>query len=231
MAPTRKNILVVDDDADFGEILGTQLALLEEFDVQQAYTGATALELAAERSFDAIILDIRLPDIEGREVCRLMRRMGVNAPIILLTVADTDADIILGFDSGANDYVTKPCKLPVLVARLRAQLRQHDLSEHAALTIGPYSFLPGTKTLVDSRTDKRINLTEKEAAILKYLIRSEGKSVPSEVLLRDVWGYRPGLATHTLETHVYRLRQKMESDPADPKILVSVPRGYVIAKD
>ena len=165
--------------------------------------------------------------MDGRDVCRLMRRAGVNAPIIMLTGADTEADTILGLDSGANDYVTKPFKLGVLLARIRAQLRQHERSEDAIFAIGPYSFRPAVKIMIDPENgDRKIRLTEKETAILKYLFRAGENVIGRDVLLNEVWGYNSGVTTHTLETHVYRLRQKIERDPSNAEILVTEPGGY-----
>jgi DNA-binding response OmpR family regulator len=155
-----------------------------------------------------------------------MRRSGVRAPILMLTAADGEADTILGLDSGANDYITKPFRLNVLLARLRAQLRQHELSEDAVFTIGPYSFRPGAKILLDEAGRKKVRLTEKETAILKYLYRAGHRIIGRDVLLNEVWGYNSGVTTHTLETHVYRLRQKIERDPAKAEILVTEPGGY-----
>ena len=163
--------------------------------------------------------------MDGRELCRLMRRAGVKSPIIMLTGADSAADTILGLDSGANDYVSKPFKLGVLLARLRAQLRQHELSEEAVFSIGPYSFQPAQKVLLDEK-EKKIRLTEKETAILKYLYRSGEKAVSRETLLNEVWGYNAGVTTHTLETHIYRLRQKIEQDPGKAEILITEKGGY-----
>jgi len=144
----------------------------------------------------------------------------------MLTGADTDADTILGLDAGANDYVTKPFRLGVLLARLRAQLRQHDQSEDAVLVIGPFTFRPAAKLLLETESGKRIRLTEKEAQILKFLYRANEKVVPRDTLLNEVWGYNAGVTTHTLETHVYRLRQKIEADPSKAEILITEPGGY-----
>ncbi|MDJ0943408.1 MAG: response regulator transcription factor [Kiloniellales bacterium] len=224
-----KKILLVDDDEALRQSLGEQLRLHEEFSTVEAGNGGDALELAKQEYFDAILLDVGLPDMDGREVCRLMRRNGVKSPIIMLTAAESDADTILGLDAGANDYVTKPFKLGVLLARLRAQLRQHEQSEDAVFTIGPYTFRPSAKLLVHGETKKKIRLTEKETAILKYLYRTGNKVVGRDTLLGEVWGYNASVTTHTLETHVYRLRQKIERDPSNAAILVTEPGGYRLA--
>ena len=164
--------------------------------------------------------------MDGLEVCRLMRRAGVRAPIIMLTGADTDADTILGLDAGANDYVTKPFKLGVLLARLRAHIRQHERSDDAVFTVGPYTFQPANKLLVRETDQRKVRLTDKETAILKYLYRAGDKAVAREKLLDEVWGYNAAVTTHTLETHVYRLRQKIEEDPSTAKLLVTEAGGY-----
>ena len=222
-----KSLLLVDDDDALRESLRDQLQLHEEFNIQEASSGAEALELAKDSNHELMIIGVGLPDMDGRDVCRLMRRAGVNAPIIMLTGADTEADTILGLDSGANDYVTKPFKLGVLLARIRAQLRQHERSEDAIFTIGPYSFRPAAKIMVDPENgDRKIRLTEKETAILKYLFRAGENVIGHDVLLNEVWGYNSGVTTHTLETHVYRLRQKIERDPSNAEILVTEPGGY-----
>ena len=223
---TGKRILIVDDDETLLQMLSEQLQLHEEFQTVAVTTGTESLERIKGDYFDVIILDVGLPDMDGREACRLMRRAGVKSPIIMLTGADTDADTILGLDSGANDYITKPFRLGVLLARLRAHIRQHERSDDAVFTIGPYTFQPSAKILVDETRNRKIRLTDKEAAILKYLYRTGDKVVGREVLLDEVWGYNAGVTTHTLETHVYRLRQKIERDPSNSRILVTEPGGY-----
>jgi DNA-binding response OmpR family regulator len=220
-----KKILMVDDDEDLREALADQLVLTEDFDVFEAGDGAAGLERAKEAIYDLVILDVGLPDMDGRELCRLMRKQGVKCPIVMLTAHDTDADTILGLDAGANDYVSKPFKFPVLLARIRAQLRQHEQSEDAVFTLGPYTFKPSAKMLIDE-ADKKIRLTEKETNILKFLYRAQDGVVAREVLLHEVWGYNAGVTTHTLETHIYRLRQKIEPDPSNARLLVTESGGY-----
>jgi DNA-binding response OmpR family regulator len=221
-----KRILLVDDDDLFRRSLAEQLAVYEEFETAEADTGAAGLEAAKAERYDAILLDVGLPDHDGREVCRLMRRAGVKAPVIMLTAADSDADQILGLEAGANDYVAKPFRLGVLLARLRAQLRTHEQTEDAVFAVGPYSFRPASKLLLDKARNRKIRLTEKETAILKYLYRAGPNTVGRDILLDEVWGYNAGVTTHTLETHVYRLRQKIEPEPSRATILVTEPGGY-----
>ena len=221
-----KRILIVDDDEDLLEMLSDQLKLHEEFQVFLAMSAAEGFEVTKQCNFDMILLDVGLPDMDGREVCRLMRRAGVRAPIIMLTGADTDADTILGLDAGANDYVTKPFKLGVLLARLRAHIRQHERSDDAVFTIGPYTFQPANKLLMHEEEQKKVRLTDKETAILKYLYHAGDKPVARDKLLDEVWGYNAAVTTHTLETHVYRLRQKIEADLSSAKLLVTEAGGY-----
>jgi DNA-binding response OmpR family regulator len=220
-----KRILIADDDKPLREALVEQLSELQEFSAMEAGTGAEALAAVASEEFDLVILDVGLPDADGRELCRQMRKAGVKCPILMLTGAATDADAVLGLDSGANDYVTKPFKFAVLLARIRAHLRSHEQSEDALFRIGPYTFKPAAKILIDER-EKKIRLTEKETSILKYLYRAGQKVVGRDTLLHEVWGYNAGVTTHTLETHIYRLRQKIERDPSEARILVTEPGGY-----
>ncbi len=224
MAQLRK-ILLVDDDDILREALGEQLIMTEDFDVFEAASGSEAMARAKSELFDLIILDVGLPDTDGRELCKLMRKQGVKCPVLMLTGHDTDADTILGLDAGANDYVTKPFKFPVLLARIRAQLRTHEQSEDAVFQLGPYTFKPAQKMLI-TENDKKVRLTEKETNILKFLYRASERVVPRDILLHEVWGYNAGVTTHTLETHIDRLRQKIEPDPSNAQILVTESGGY-----
>jgi DNA-binding response OmpR family regulator len=220
-----KTILIVDDDADLRGLLCEQLELHEEFAAAGAQSATEGLRMAKDARPDLILLDVDLPDMDGREALKLMRGGGVSAPVIMLTAASGDSDTILGLESGANAYVTKPFKFNVLLAHIRAQLRSHEQSEDAVFKIGPYEFRPASKLLVDAR-GKKIRLTDKETNILKYLYRAGSKVISREELLTEVWGYNAGVTTHTLETHVYRLRQKIEPDPTSPKILITEAGGY-----
>ena len=221
-----KKILLVDDDEVLRESLLEQFALHEEFELKGVGTAKEGLDLADGYYFDVILLDVGLPDMDGREACRLMRCGGVESPIILLTQSDTDEDMILGLDVGANDFINKPFYLGVLLVRMRAQLRQHERSEDEIFTIGPYTFKPSAKMLIEDASEKKVRLTEKETSILEFLYHAGDKVVGRDALLGEVWGYIAGVTTHTLETHVYRLRQKIELDPSNAKILVTEPGGY-----
>jgi DNA-binding response OmpR family regulator len=221
----KRNILVVDDDAELADALSEQLALHEEFEAQTVDTAARALAAVKDSRIDLALMDVGLPDMDGREAVKLMRRNGFRSPIIMLTGHDTESDTVLGLESGANDYVVKPFRFAVLLARIRAHLRQHEASEDAIFTIGPYTFRPSAKLLVAANGSK-LKLTEKETAILRFLFRAETKVVTRDILLAEVWGYNANVTTHTLETHIYRLRQKIEKDPSSAQILVTEGGGY-----
>lgn len=225
---TPRTILIVDDDDDFRSVLTEQLSAYEEFDVLEEATAAKAIQTVRSNHIDLLIIDVGLPDMDGRDAVRILRRSGYKAPAIVLTARTSDADTILGLQAGADDYVTKPFQFSVLLARIRAQLRHHENTEDATLPIGRYLFRPGQKLLIDDE-GKKIRLTDKETAIIKYLYRAGQKVVPRDVLLEEVWGYSSSVNTHTLETHTYRLRQKIERDPANAEILITERGGYRLA--
>jgi DNA-binding response OmpR family regulator len=220
-----RTILIADDDEDLRQALAEQLTLHEEFEVLQAENGARAITAARSAQPDLVIMDVGLPDLDGREAVKIIRKNGFKNPILMLTAQDSDADTVLGFDSGANDYVTKPFRFAVLLARIRAHLRQFESSDDATFRIGQYTFQPSSKHLVNDKGNK-LRLTEKETAILRYLYRAAQNVVTRDVLLREVWGYNSNVTTHTLETHIYRLRQKIERDPAHAQLLVTEAGGY-----
>jgi DNA-binding response OmpR family regulator len=217
-------ILIVDDDDGLRQTLAHQLTSTEGFAVSEAENAAKAISLCRDGFFDIHILDVGLPDMDGRDLCRRLRAAGVRAPIIMLTAHDTDNDMIGSLDAGATDYLSKPFRLGVLTARLRAHLRQHEHTGDAAMAIGPYTFEPHAKLLLDGK--KKIRLTDKEVAILRYLCRAPGNTASREALLAEVWGYNATVTTHTLETHIYRLRQKIEVDPTAATLILTAPGGY-----
>ena len=221
---TRRTLLLIDDDEDLRESLVEQLEIHQEFSILTAGTVREGLEIALKEHVDLVIFDVGLPDMDGREGVKLLRKKDFKGPIIMLTGETSDADQILGLESGANDYVTKPFKFAVLLARIRSQLRQHEQSEDAVFNIGPYLFRPAGKVLEEG--DHKIRLTEKETSILKFLYRAGKKVVSRDVLLHEVWGYNEDVSTHTLETHIYRLRQKVEKDPSNAELLITESGGY-----
>jgi DNA-binding response OmpR family regulator len=227
--PSTRKILIVDDDSELRDALTEQLSLHEEFDAVAVENGTGAVQAAKVEQIDLVIMDVGLPDIDGRDAVRILRKNGFKAPILMLTAHDTDSDTILGFESGANDYVTKPFRFGVLLARIRALLRQHDASDDCIFTIGPYTFRPSSKLLLNPKGNK-VRLTVKETAILRYLYRVGERPVARETMLQEVWGYHSEVTTHTLETHIYRLRQKIEKDVATPVILVTESQGYKLVR-
>lgn len=227
MAVKQKILLVEDDDA-LAEVLAEQLALHDEFELTRVDTAAAAIG-AVNSGFDLILLDVGLPDQDGRETCKIIRKNKIATPIIMLTGAANEADTILGRDAEANDYVTKPFRFGILLARMRAQLRSHEQAETAELHIGGYVFRPALKILEPQDGAAKIRLTEKETNILKFLHRAGGAAVARDTLLHEVWGYNAQVSTHTLETHIYRLRRKIETDPAHAELLLTLEGGYALA--
>jgi len=221
----KRRIFLVDDDAELRGTLVDQLNQYREFDIIEGGTARDAISKVRESNVDLMILDVGLPDMDGREAAKILRREGFKSPILMLTGHDTESDEILGLESGANDYVTKPFRFPVLLARIRAALRQHDQSEDVVFTIGPYSFQPAAK-LLEGGDGNKVRLTDKETSILKFLYRQGPKTISREILLKEVWGYNNRVTTHTLETHIYRLRQKIERDPSHARLLVTDDGGY-----
>ncbi|HXA26872.1 MAG TPA: response regulator transcription factor [Acetobacteraceae bacterium] len=224
----KRSILIVEDDAEVRAILSDHLAVEHGFVIFTAGTLDEAEAIIAEdnRAFDAVLLDIGLPDGDGRDFCAKLRQQGHAIPILMLTGRDGEADIVSGLDCGANDYVAKPFRLNELLARLRAQMRMFDSRDEVVFSIGPYTFHPAKKLLSNPIKKRRIWLTAKEVAILKVLCRSDGRPVDREILLRGVWGHDAAASTHMLETHIYRLRRKIEPDPRDPALLLTVHGAY-----
>ena len=223
--PAGRRLLLVNDDPLFRQSLAEQLRLEESFVTTEAESGNAALAAIASQNFDLILLDVNLGDIDGKEICRRIRSQGISAPIIMLAGADADVDTNRGLEFGANDYVTKPFRLGTLLALIRMQLSTLEHSEAEILSVGPYDFRPAAQQLTHAATKKKIRLTEKETAILNYIHRA-GAVVGREELLTEVWGYNSDVTTHTLETHVYRLRQKIEANPSHATILITAQHGY-----
>ncbi|MBC4018713.1 response regulator transcription factor [Siccirubricoccus deserti] len=221
-------ILIVEDDATLRATLAEQLIADGSFlPVEAASVAEAAAKLcSSDAYFDAVLLNIGLPDGDGRDLCAKLRRDGMKMPIIMLTGADAEHDVVRALDAGANDYIAKPFRLNELLARLRAQLRVFDNSEDAFFPIGPYLFRPSARLLLEPARNRKVRLTDKEAKILKFLYRAGGRPVPRRILLNEVWGYNNTVTTHTLETHIYRLRQKIEPDPSQVQLLLTERRGY-----
>jgi DNA-binding response OmpR family regulator len=185
--PSARRLLVVDDDHDLLDTLTEQLALYDGFAVLSADTAASAVNRAKADRIDLAIMDVGLPDMDGREAVKIMRRNGFRSPIIMLTGQASEADTVLGLEAGANDYVVKPFKFPVLLARIRTQLRQYDASQDAVLQIGPFTLRSGAKLFVGEKGSK-LKLTEKETAILRFLYRAGQKVVRHLCFALDMLG-------------------------------------------
>jgi DNA-binding response OmpR family regulator len=226
--PIARPILIVEDDRTQQEILVESLSVDNEFEVHVAATlrDADALLAAEDARFDAVVLGVAMPNGQEHGYCTRLRRLGHKMPVIIVADSGDEADIVRAFDAGANDYLIRPLRLNELLARLRAQLRGFDNTEAAVFTIGQFTFRPSSKLLQDRVRKRRFRLTEKETAILKFLYRAGARSVARPVLLEQVWGYSSAVETHTLETHIYRLRQKLESDPSGGTLLVTESGGY-----
>lgn len=228
--PAERPILIVDDDSALSAMLAEQLAEDDEFNpVAVASLSEADQSLGSETArFDTVLLDVGLPDGNGHEYCAKLRQQGHKMPIIMLTGAGGETDVVRGLEAGANDYIVKPFRLKELMARIRRQLRDFETSVDAVFSIGPFVFRPSAATLVDSTTNRRIHLTIKETGLLRSLLRAGNSVVDRQDLLDQVWGYHASVRTHTLETHIYRLRQKMERDPSQPRLLVTRAKGYCL---
>ena len=222
------NILAVDDDRHLLETLVRQLSTEPDFNVTGAETIADAKEKLSETDPDLILLDVSLPDGDGRDACRWIRAEGYTIPILMLTAQDGELDTIEGLEAGANDYIAKPLRLGELIARIKLHLEQYQARADARITIGAFVFSPGSKSLTHRDTGKDLALTEKETAIIKYLLKREGAEVNKVELLEHVWGYNERITTHTLETHIYRLRQKINLIDDSP-FLLTRNKGYCLS--
>ncbi|MSO55055.1 MAG: response regulator transcription factor [Rhodospirillales bacterium] len=222
MSGAPKPVLIADPDAALRDMLNEQFRVGGEFVAVEAVTGAEALERAKMPDLAAILLAAVFPDADGRAICRRLREAGVSVPIILLTETGDTGDC-----ADADETITKPLRMGVVIARLRVLLERRTWAlDGQTIAIGSFAFRADARTLIDGARKTTVTLTDKEVAILKFLLRAAGRVVSRDELLGEVWGYNAGVTTHTLETHVYRLRQKIERDPADARILVTEPGGY-----
>ncbi len=226
-----QKILIIEDDDVLRASLASQLRETGKYAVTEAANGKEGGLEVSRGQYDGVILDIGLPDVDGRELCRYWRKSGINIPVIMLTARSGDSDIIAGFESGSNDYVVKPFRVAVLLARLEARIRTFERDENAELAVGPYRLQIRQRQLVHRETGKKTHLTDKETAILRYLFRASGEPVSKEELLTNVWGYRSNIITHTLETHIYRLRRKLEPDDHSPRLLITGQGGYRLLRN
>ena len=226
---SRSKVLIVDPDAARRRCLVDQLERGAEFAGVESDSAASALRRVRRERFDAALVEGALPDRSAAGLCGDLREAGIGGPIIVLASPDAGPERAAALAAGASDWLVKPIRIGELLARLRAGLRDartRDAEDEAGvLTIGPYAFRPRAKLLSDPARGRNVRLTEKELAILEFLYRA-GTAIGRDTLLGEVWGYNEGVATHTLETYVYRLRRKIERDPANAEILVTERGGY-----
>ena len=222
-----QKILIVEDEEDMAK--GLELNLKKEgYSVLKASRGDTAVDLALKENPNLILLDVMLPGMNGLDVCRELRKKGVEAPIIMLTAKGEEIDRVLGLEIGADDYVTKPFSLRELMARIGVRLRRHPpgLGEG----ISKYRFGDVEVDFVKCQASRKgtpFALTHKELDILRLFIRRRGEVVTRDVMLNELWGYDTSSTTRTVDTHIAKLRQKLEPDPANPRYILSVyGEGY-----
>ena len=222
-------LFIVDDDDLLRATLKDQLNA-EGYSQVTALAGVTELfKILPESDPDIMLLDVQMPDGNGVDVCRQLRRNGFTKPILMLTGKNAEEDIIRGLEAGANDYVAKPMRMGELLARIKSHLKQHRASDNVRFQLGSLSFVPATKMLQHDQSDQKQLLTEKEAVILKFLIRAAPEIVTKDTLLKDIWGFRDGVSTHTVVTHIYRLRQKIARITSD-QIIRTTGKGYCLAE-
>ncbi len=218
-------LLIIDNDALLISLLEEQFKLHGEFQYSHATDSAAARELCAAHLFDLILVSADMPDAAGFTFCRESRAQDMCIPLIMLGASTQEAEMHeFAVRDMINAYMIKPFRFGALLASIRTQLRAHEKSEAADYKIGPYRFVHAQRLLLHDDGSK-IRLTEKEAHIISYLHRA-GDAVGREQLLHEVWGYNASVTTHTLETHIYRLRRKIEADPTKAEILITAPEGY-----
>ena len=222
-------ILIVDDDNYLRKVLISQLRYEGVVDLEDAAKAGEAFDKVEQFKPDLILLDIQLPDGNGFDICTKLRGRGFEKPIILLTGQQEDTNIIKSLDTVANDYIAKPIRFGELLALIRVQLRKYKSSDDVSFTAQNIEFQPANKTLTALDSQLIVVLTEKETMILKKLFCIWPEATSKEMLLSELWDHQNMLATHTLETHIYRLRQKIARLTDDP-IVETTQDGYRLVK-
>ena len=220
--------MIIDDDDALRLVLRQQFESEGIVDIAEAASVGEIWQTLDSFGPDMLLLDVQMPDGNGFDVCQRLRDRGFEKPILMLTGQDSETDIIQGLEAGANDYIAKPMRMGELLARMKTHLRQHKLSDDARFEIGLFDFIPAQKTISLRETGANIILTEKETMILKMLTRKAPEPVNKDELLADIWGFQQGLTTHTLETHIYRLRQKL-ARLSDAPVVETAHDGYRLA--
>jgi two-component system alkaline phosphatase synthesis response regulator PhoP len=229
MTHPKRTVLVVEDDEAMAVALHDGFAS-EGDHVLRARDGARGLELAASHAVDIVLLDVMLPKLSGLDVCRRLRRDGSNVPIIMLTARGQEIDRVVGLRAGADDYVTKPFSFLELVARVEAVLRRS--SGNRGGDGGPSRYVVGNVTLDFQRLEAHrdgaaLDLTPREFGLLRFFICHEGEVLSRDKLLDAVWGYAASPLTRTVDTHIAKLRKKIEHNPNDPRHILTIHRvGY-----
>ncbi len=220
----KKHILIVEDNADLANLIQLHLADIQcTSDI--AHNGSKALLLYAEKNYDLVILDLMLPLVDGIEVCKRMREKGAYVPIIMLTSKSSEIDRVVGLEVGADDYISKPFSTPELLARIKAQFRAIDAlaqptSDSDDIQVGDLSIHLANRQVIIA--GKNIDLTAKEFDLLVYFAKHPGQVFTRTQLLDQVWGYQFEGYDHTVNTHINRLRIKIEQDPANPFYILTV---------
>lgn len=202
-----------------------QLALYDEFVIGWAGSAMEAMQHLADNHHAAVLVDAPLPDLDEAAFCRRVRQQGARTPLLVLG-SGTEAELILALEAGAIDYLAKPVRANLVMARLRAHLRQYEQCEAAAIPMGRFVLRAAEKLLLDIADNRAIRLTAREADLLKYLHRAGDRTVSQSRLLTDVWGYHASVDTHTVQTHVHRLRRKIGGDPHGAGLIVTDGHGY-----
>ena len=221
---TGTKVLIIGANTALRTSLEEQLQLHDEFVAIGINSLKDSLRIIKEHRIDIIVCDDHLPEMKACEIFGFLRQNSFNLPIIMLFDSTAEPVLLEKFSGSKDSYIIKPFKLSFLIEKLRTSSRHEAFN--SSLVIGPYKFLLGSNILIHKISRKTVRLTEKEAAILKHLHRFNGKVVAREILLGEVWDYSADVTTHTIETHVYRLRQKIEENPSCAKILVTEPGGY-----
>ena len=220
-------ILVVDSDSKLRGALCEQLVAGGRFEVHEAETAAYGHRFLSDGEFSFLVVSAALSDISGYEFCEQVRRLGIVVPIIFIAEELQELPSSLNVDEARIQFFKRPFRLAALVSSIEHCIMLTQQKDKEGFAIGPYIFKFTDKVLLLKKTPLvKVRLTEKEASILDYLCRAQKRVVPRDVLLAEVWGYSDGVTTHTLETHVYRIRKKIEADPSDAKLLITEPGGY-----
>jgi two-component system alkaline phosphatase synthesis response regulator PhoP len=221
---TMKNILMIEDDPNIVELVGIHL---KDIHCQHtaAGSGMDGIRLAMKKPFDLIILDLMLPDIDGIEVCKRLRAEKVATPILMLTARSEEIDKIIGLETGADDYLTKPFSIREFIARVKAILRRTDLDKSARtvsediLSCGDLVMDPAKRKVM--RGNNKVELTPKEFDLLHLFMTNPGKSYSREDLLNIIWGYEFSGYEHTVNAHINRLRTKIETEMSKPEFILT----------